>query len=388
MQKLRRSEATHASRLWWTVHMQDKRSMILNGCPLALDDRFVDASLPADAPGFPNPFALQINLEVAQIQTRIYSVIYSQESCPKDEFVAGVQDIISTLNQLARQIPQGLGFSGTVPNQQSSKKDQRLSMASSGDRKFKKTHTTNSKKSIILTLRPIVLHLTKAILSGETTFSNSGNAFKQLTCTCIEAARRSLELMLQAQKEDMIAKFGFFDLDAIFSAGFIMLLAAIIESTNNTQGQYLTFLKPTPGISESLELLNFLAGYNNQAARSRHDQIERLYDHIPALVESFHEGIGTSNGNAQSPLGSSASQVIPTPHSTGDHPPSYISAWNFESGGDMVDGYASAYLPMPFPSDAQTMYSLYQGDDFVLTGADVADFEELQRHLLGSDIAF
>lgn len=57
---------------------------------------------------------------------------------------------------------------------------------------------------MILTLRPILLHLTKAILSGDTTFSSSGHAFQQLTCTCIEAARRSLELMGLAQKEDMI----------------------------------------------------------------------------------------------------------------------------------------------------------------------------------------
>ncbi|OOQ83545.1 hypothetical protein PEBR_35441 [Penicillium brasilianum] len=380
-QKLRRSEATHASRLWWTVHMQDKRSMILNGCPLALDDKFVDTFLPTEAPGFPNPFALQINLEVAQIQTRIYSVIYSQESCPKDEFVAGVQDIISALNQLANQIAQGYGFSGALLNQQASKKDLRLSISL----------YTILYQSIILTLRPIVLHLTKAILSGETTFTNSGNAFQQLTCTCIEAARRSLELMVLAQKEDMIAKFGFFDLDAIFSAGFIMLLAAIVASTNNSRGHHLSFLKPTPGILESLQLLDFLAGYHNEAAKARRDQIQRLYDHIPALVESLQIETG-SGGNGQSPFGSSSSQAVQTPLPTGAntsnrHPPLHVQTWDPESGRDMMDSY-TASLPMPFPSDAQTMYSLYQGDDFVLTGADVADFEELQRHLLGSDIAF
>lgn len=59
----------------------------------------------------------------------LFQVIYSQESCPKDEFVAGVQDIISTLDSLAKQISQGLGFSGALPNQQSSKKDQRLSIS-------------------------------------------------------------------------------------------------------------------------------------------------------------------------------------------------------------------------------------------------------------------
>ncbi|KAF3402065.1 hypothetical protein F1880_009884 [Penicillium rolfsii] len=170
--------------------------------------------------------------------------------------------------------------------------------------------------------------------------------------------------------------------------GFIMLLATIIEATNNTSGQHLSFLKPSPGIAESLELLSFLAGYNNQAASSRRDQIQRLYDHIPALVETLNTDIGTGNVNAQSRFSVSADQVIPTANSTGAHSPSYISTWNLEGGGGMMDGYGSASLQMPFPSDAQTMYSLYQGDDFVLTGADVADFEELQRHLLGPDIAF
>lgn len=77
-------------------------------------------------------------------------------------------------------------------------------METIGDSKIEESLVANHEQSIILTLRPIVLHLTKAILSGETTFSNSGNAFQQLTCTCIEAARRSLELMVLSQKEDMI----------------------------------------------------------------------------------------------------------------------------------------------------------------------------------------
>ena len=43
--------------------------------------------------------------------------------------MAGVQDIISALNQLAKQISQGSGFSGTLNNQLSSKKDLRLSIS-------------------------------------------------------------------------------------------------------------------------------------------------------------------------------------------------------------------------------------------------------------------
>ena len=70
---LRRSEITHVSRLWWTIQSHNKRLMIATGCPLSLDDRSVDACPLADSPGFPNPSALQINIDIARIQSRIYS---------------------------------------------------------------------------------------------------------------------------------------------------------------------------------------------------------------------------------------------------------------------------------------------------------------------------
>lgn len=72
--KLRRSESTHANRLWWTIHMLEKRITIATGFPLVLlDDTFMDTSLPIDSPGFPNPSSIRINIQIAQIQGKIYS---------------------------------------------------------------------------------------------------------------------------------------------------------------------------------------------------------------------------------------------------------------------------------------------------------------------------
>lgn len=82
IQRLRRSEATHANRLWWTVLMLEKRLMIATGCPLILDDTFVDAVLPTDSPGFPSPSSIQINIQIAQIQGRIYSGKYENSARP------------------------------------------------------------------------------------------------------------------------------------------------------------------------------------------------------------------------------------------------------------------------------------------------------------------
>lgn len=55
-----------------------------------------------------------------------------------------------------------------------------------------------------------------------------------------------------------------------------------------------------------------------------------------------------------------------------------------ESGADSMNGLTSASLPIPFPSDAQTMSGCTKG----MTDADVADFEELQRHLLGLGVKY
>lgn len=54
--------------------MLEKRITIATGFPLVLlDDTFVDTSLPIDSPGFPNPSSIRINIQIAQIQGKIYS---------------------------------------------------------------------------------------------------------------------------------------------------------------------------------------------------------------------------------------------------------------------------------------------------------------------------
>lgn len=253
----------------------------------------------------------------------------------------------------------------------------------------------------MLTLRPIMLHLTKSILNGETTFAESTKDFQQLSCTCIEAARRSLELMIVSHKEDMIglmissaiitprltqckAKFGFFDLDTMFSAGFIMLLAAIIESTNNNKGHTIVSLRPNPGISEAIQLLDYLGTFNNQAAIQRRDQIQKLYERIPSLTSQSRSSEGVA-GNDVVLQGISRGQDISAPvYSVGNSDESQLAHTSeIMGGGGMVDGCTVGSLPIEFPDDPQAMYSLYHDEDFILTGGDMADFEELQRHLFG-----
>jgi proline utilization trans-activator len=71
-----------------------------------------------------------------------------------------------------------------------------------GNADFKKLNFLH--KAIILTLRPVLLHLTKLILDRETTFAESSSALQQLARICIDAARNNLKHMIILNDEKII----------------------------------------------------------------------------------------------------------------------------------------------------------------------------------------
>ncbi|KAJ5118273.1 hypothetical protein N7448_009988 [Penicillium atrosanguineum] len=235
--------------------------------------------------------------------------------------------------------------------------------------------------SIILTLRPIVLHLTKSILDREITFPESHHSFQGLTGTCIEAARWCLELMIVARKENMIAIFGFFDLEAIFSAGFILLMGEMIDAASAGHGTSSVCLKPSPGVYEAMDLLRYLASFQNRAAEARLQQMLRLSTRIPSLVDavSLREEAKTYDRLPQ--LDTSEVEGTAAEIDSGES-----NSLDFRMAGTSMEGLAQRFLPIHFPTDLQDMHSVYHDQDFVLTGADIADFEELQRQLFGPEV--
>ncbi|KAJ5110495.1 hypothetical protein N7532_001030 [Penicillium argentinense] len=176
-----------------------------------------------------------------------------------------------------------------------------------------------------------------------------------------------------------------------------MLLAEIIHATGNGQGPKAALLRPSPGISDALQLLEYLGTFNNQAAIQRRDQIQRIYSHISSV-------------HSQSPPKESPSPCRDHTHQHGElqaqssawDPPltpppvnrSAIASGSIPTGPDatgfptletMSEGYTAASLPIEFPDDPYAMYSLYYDRDLNLTGGDLPDFEQLQRHFFGSD---
>lgn len=80
------------------------------------------------------------------------------------------------------------------------------------------------------------------------------------------------------------AIFGFFHIDATFSAAFVMILTAIF----NTACEISPILAPSPGLGDAVEILRYLSDHGNLSAIERAPEIEHIWtrlhldDHMPS----------------------------------------------------------------------------------------------------------
>lgn len=120
----------------------------------------------------------------------------------------------------------------------------------------------------MLCVRPIVLHQVRQkfqVTGGEST--NVSPMVQRLTQTCEEAASRSLRILAALQQRRLIARFGFFDLDATFSAAFVLIML----KANNKESE-----KPPEDVYQACQILEYLSDSGNRAARRRLQDI-RLF---------------------------------------------------------------------------------------------------------------
>lgn len=130
-----------------------------------------------------------------------------------------------------------------------------------------------------------------------------------------------------------------------------------------------------------MDLLRYLASFQNHAAEARLQQMIRLSTRIPSLIDavSLREEITTFNRLPQA----DTSEVERT---TAGIDTGESNSLDLRTPGTSMEGLAQRFLPIYFPTDFQDMHSVYHDQDFVLTGADIADFEELQRQIFGHEL--
>ncbi|OBS19696.1 hypothetical protein FPOA_11421 [Fusarium poae] len=396
---LMQSERVHMNRLWWTIYMQERRLAAATGNPPSIGDEAINIPLPTDSPGFPPVGPMCTNIKIARATGRILAVLYNPEDESEHTFIPRVQDIVKSLYEISQEIP-----SDSVTDVYNLGRDQSLRTTAS-------LHLMLF-QATILTIRPIMLHAAKLILSGHGPTGEQLHAspLGRLSRTCAEAARRQLKVVATLRKRNMIAIFGFYDFEASFSAAFIMILAAILDSGCEDNLK----ISPKPGLTQALEELQHLADHGNTYARERLHEVKRLWKVMAQKIESLQvvnvSPQGTTGdvqannraapANGTTPAGFSDSGALPNDPVPGAQ--SQTSPDDFMLlDTDLWDNFSNLWVPMteaaggnsqeemlmadiPHDDFYKHCYSMYNNPDWDLTGEDVGDFAELGRHIQDS----
>uniref|UniRef100_A0A0D2XQ09 Transcription factor domain-containing protein n=1 Tax=Fusarium oxysporum (strain Fo5176) TaxID=660025 RepID=A0A0D2XQ09_FUSOF len=355
----------------WQFHRSiTERLAAATGNPPSIGDEAINIPLPTDSPGFPPVGPMCTNIRIARATGRILAVLYNPEDESESTFIPHVQDIVKSLYQISQEIP-----SDAVTDVYNLGRDQSL-------------RTTAS------------LHLML--------FQLHASPLGRLSRTCAEAARRQLKVVATLRKRNMIAIFGFYDFEASFSAAFIMILAAILDSVCEESMK----INPKPGLTQALEEIQHLADHGNTYARERLQEVKRLWKVMAQKIESLQvvnvspqgppgegqttNGVAQTNGATPSGFGGlHRGELLP-----GDQ--SQTSPEDFMPlDTDLWDNFSNLWVPMPevveggsqqemmmgdIPTDDfyKHCYSMYNNPDWDLTGEDVGDFAELGRHIQDS----
>ncbi|CAI7586782.1 unnamed protein product [Penicillium pancosmium] len=401
------SEKTHLNRLWWTIYMQEKRLAAATGNPSSINRDTIELEMPTSALGFPSSFPICLNIRIAHITGRVLQTLYVQKPERDGNLIHSVQSIIQELHEISAELP--LDFSDGNHNQ-TPKQNIRV---------FASIHMMLY-QAILLTIRPIMLYVARIILTGNETSRSTiySSSLGRLSRTCAEAARRMLSMALMLRKENIIAIFGFFDLDATFSSAFIMILTAIFNIICKDDQAIL----PSPGLDEAIQVLRHLSDRGNPFAGEKLREVEHIWAQL-------HVDNNLNNG----PLtGSNWAGDLPSTHEPNPQQPSSVPSprTHERSNGPQLQssdlranqalavGYNQAYLasrrnsgghstgggfqashhqgPLhnddfhEFPigdwlvQDTNEQYNaILESQEWALTGQDSIDFAELATYLPG-----
>ncbi|KAK1144529.1 hypothetical protein N8T08_005402 [Aspergillus melleus] len=319
------SETAHRVRLWWTVYMLDRRLSSGLGLAAGADERQLRIEFPRHAIGFQSPIALIINVRIARTTDDIMSFTRTGASLYLMLFQA-----------------------------------------------------------IILCARPILLQRVRQKVrrqAEQQPLEPAPPILARLCETCNEAATKSLSILFALQRQRIIPRYGFFDLDATFSAAFILVMMGFIGDSES---------KPPPALDQAFVVLRFLSQAGNLAAE------QRLQDILQSCLRVWPDH---STGDEQQ--GSSIQAPAGTPTTPSRAPPAgpytplatdgfnslqeesrLLEPWmhpEMASGVfDMQGGWN-----MDLSGEAEGIYSSFYDPTMPLTGVDYTDWVEIEKVLGG-----
>ncbi|CAN9200652.1 unnamed protein product [Alternaria alternata] len=379
--QMKRSEKTHRNRLWWTIYMQERRLAAATGNPVGILDDNITTKLPIESAGFSPTPALKINIEIARLSGLITQGLYGLKGRSEGQFLRTVHDLLGELKSVRRDL------AAEFPLEFS--------------KAFAVTRTGATLylmlfQAIILTTRPILLHLAKSKLQGNDTdlSSTASSTLHVLAATCIEAAGMTLDVLLSLKQQELLAKFGYFDLDAAISAAFIFILVESLQSVGSPRSGL-------HGIRSATSILQYLTKHGNKAAAKRMLDVEHICQHlgigisVPTIAGSPAAAAeGPSDNLDHGALCDRLPSAEDTTMSNKSHAadtyqePTLATNWR-QALFELPDHTSRFSNSLGFDNESYDIpsiddigdFNLDFGNDFMLTGADEIDWEEFERQI-------
>ncbi|CAH0047054.1 unnamed protein product [Clonostachys solani] len=348
----RNSEAVHKNRLWWTIYMQERRLAAATGNPVGVSDDAITTITPWSSPGFQPVSALDVNIKLAKITGRINQEIYGRKSQSDREFIIQTQNILIALFQIQQEMP-----------------SQYVIDLTSDSSSFSRTSATLYLmlfQAVMLVTRPTLLHIARSRLGARSTTSQNENSPLDKFCrTCIEAAKKVLVIIDAAKQQNILAKFGFFDLDAIFSAAFVFVMAEVTEH------------KAPMGPSElqtAVSLLDHLGKCGNKASMNRLLDIRQMCSRLGIAIE-ISDTVMQISEESPAPIQNDSNQANQSAaqHDSGTSF-TMMAPWSGLEG--LVDGNFDVFSLNSTDIDSTT---LGPWDDLILDGTVETDWEQFER---------
>ncbi|KAI2896886.1 transcriptional regulator family: Fungal Specific TF [Aspergillus niger] len=351
------SQSAHRVRLWWTVYMLDRRLSSGLGLAGGADERQLRAGFPRHAVGFTSPVAIIINF-LAVVTNNVGQALYGNNSITQLELVRKIQAVLQELYNIGSSLYLMLF------------------------------------QAIILCTRPILLRRVRLEVQRQQESlppEPMPEVLARLCETCYEASTRSLAILYSLQQQRIIPRYGFFDLDATFSAAFVLVMAGFVE---NLQDQ------PPPALDQAFQVLQFLSRAGNQAAEQRFHDIAQSCSHVwPNYV--FQDAPRGTQATQLSPAKDRAQRAVPRqglttrsgsypsvalPYTTmaqdsGHYYPDesgLLESWNQDESSDGAFDIPGN-LGFDLTGEAEGIYSSFHNPTMPLTGVDYIDWLEIEK---------
>ncbi|KAI8724101.1 Zn(2)-C6 fungal-type domain-containing protein [Fusarium sp. LHS14.1] len=335
---LRPPNVEYQRRLWWTVYCIDRKSAAMLGSPSVMRDDDISIPFPDIKEENDAQNAFAIHVRISSHLGKILDVIYGTHGQQRN-FLVEVKSILSRLAETSSVLREHM----YLDLQQSRE---------SVNREAATLHLLLH-QCVILTVRPVLFSLLKPLLSPDTPSSSNPQpltpAFESMLRMCIDSAIHILKIMSLLKHQMMCDIFLPYDIDAVFSAAFALILVDIIRPANE-------LLWDLPQVMSLLD--EYVSRHVVPAQAYRADLVQLL---------ELHNKIRGRNGTPFSKLGDTgavgqnsnlAGYAIAHPGQTGVSPD---PVWSHIRNGD--DGFVQ-----PHPEAILSVI-----DDLDVEGADLLD---------------